>query len=111
MPPKADDVPRKVRATRNLFFDRVYGPPPKGWFSEGPDAGPIFEEIPTLNLTIALVQFTDYRAILSTSKKPIYIEARMNVEQVLRDPSGTAVPKRPMTVGIAGGSVILRLAG
>jgi hypothetical protein len=108
MPAKADDVPRKVRATRNIFFDRVYGPPPKGSFSEGPDLGPIFEEIPAFgDLTIALVQFSDYRTILSTSKKTIYIEARMNVEQVLRDPSGTAGPKRPVTIGIAGGSVIL----
>jgi hypothetical protein len=108
MPAKADDVSRKVRATRNRFFDRVYGPPSKGWVSDGPDLGPRFEEIPAYgDLTIALVQFAGYRAILSASKKTIYIEARMNVEQVLRDPSGTAGPKRPVTIGIAGGSVIL----
>jgi hypothetical protein len=108
LPAKADDVPRKVRAARNRFFDRVYGPPPNGWVSDGPDVGPIFEEIPVYgDLTIVLVQFADYRTILSASKKTIYIEARMNVEQVLRDPSGTAAPKHPVTVGIAGGSVIL----
>ncbi len=108
MPAKADDVPRKIRAARNRFFDRVYGPPPKGWFSDGPDLGPIFEEIPAYgDLTVALVQFAGYRTILSASKKTIYIEVRMNVEQVLRDPSGTARPKSTVTIGIAGGSVML----
>jgi hypothetical protein len=108
MPAKADDVTRKVRTARNRFFDRVYGPPPKGWFSNGPDLGPIFEEIPAYgDLTVALVQFADYRTLLSASKKTIYIEVRMNIEQVLRDPSGTARPKRKVTIGIPGGSVIL----
>lgn len=105
---KADGVPRKIRAARNKFFDRVYGPPPKGWFSDGPDLGPIFEEIPTYgDLSVALVQFADYRTILSPSKETIYIEVRMHVEQVLRDPSGAVQPKRAVTIGVAGGSVIL----
>jgi hypothetical protein len=41
----ADDVAPKLRAARNEFFDRVYGPPPRGWFSDGPDIGPILEEV------------------------------------------------------------------
>jgi hypothetical protein len=107
-PARADNVSGKLRSARNKFFDRVYGPPPKGWFSEGPDPGPIFEEIPDWGaLTVALVQFADYQTILSASKKTIYIEVHMDVEQVLRDPSGTARQKLSVTVGVAGGTIRL----
>jgi hypothetical protein len=57
---KSDSVSPGVRAIRNKFFDRVYGPRPKGVFSDGPDVGPIFEEIPTFKgLTVAIVRFAD----------------------------------------------------
>lgn len=106
---KSDSVSAGVRAIRNKFFDRVYGPPPKGVFSDGPDVGPIFEEIPTFKgLTVAIVRFADYRTIRSARRRSVYTEIRMNVEQVLEDPSRKVRPGGDLTVILAGGSLNLR---
>jgi hypothetical protein len=103
----ADTVSPDVRSARDKFFDRLYGPLPKGVFSNGPDAGPIFEEIPADKaFTVALVQFVDYTTIRSAGRRSIYTEVRMNVEQVLRDPSETLRPATALTVILGGGRVL-----
>jgi hypothetical protein len=110
-PANADTVPHAVRVARDRLFDRIYGPPPKGWVTSGPDRGqgeetadgiPIYR-----NLTAAVVQFADYRTIRSASRRSIYTEVKMNVEQVLRDPSGTVQPGKDLTVILAGGALRL----
>lgn len=98
--------PMQIRTARDQFFDRLYGPQPPGVYSNGPDAGPIEQEIPTTkNLTVATVRFAGYAVVLSASGKSVYTEVRMNVEQELRDPSGTAHAGQPVTVILEGGSV------
>lgn len=93
---------------RDKSFDQIQRPPPKGWVASEPDVGPIFEEIPTSKqTTVALVQFVDYVTIRSASRKSIYTEVRMNVEQVLQDPSGTVGAGKPLTVIFAGGTLRL----
>jgi hypothetical protein len=105
---KTDTVSPATRAARDKFFDRLYGPLPKGTFSDGPDVGPIFQDIPTdKSLTAAVVQFADYTTIRSARRRSIYTEVRMNVEQVLRDPLGTVQPGTALTVILGGGSLRL----
>jgi len=107
-PVGTDTVSPATRAARDKTFDRVYHPLPKGVGSSGPDVGPIFEEIPTdKSLTVALVQFAGYTTIRSASRRSIYTEVRMNVEQVLRDPSETVRPRTALTVILGGGSLRL----
>jgi hypothetical protein len=104
----ADAVSRTIRAARNKAFDHIYGPPPKGWVTSGPDVAPIFQEIPaSKGETVALVHFADYTTILSASRKSVYTEVRMDVEQVLQDPSGTVRPGKALTVVLGGGSLRL----
>jgi hypothetical protein len=107
-PATSDGVSPATRAARDRFFDHIYGPPPNGSFSDGPDVGPIFQEIPIdKTLTTALVRFADYTTIRSASGRSIYTEVRMNVEEVLRDPSATVRTGMTLTVILAGGSLQL----
>ncbi len=105
---RTDTVSPANRAARDKFFDRLYGPLPKGTFSNGPDVGPIFQDVPTdKSLTAAVVQFADYTTIRSARRRSIYTEVRMNVAQVVRDPAGTVEPGTAVTVILGGGSLRL----
>lgn len=107
-PATSATVSPATRVARDKFFDRLYGPLPTGWFSNGPDVGPIFQEIPTdKTFTTALAQFADYTTIRSASGRSIYTEVRMNVEEVLRDPSAAVRTGMALTVILGGGSLQL----
>jgi hypothetical protein len=100
----ADTVPRDVRSKRDQHFDDVYGPPPKGWVRSSPDWVELPGEIWTNSgMTIAVVQFTDYKIIRSAKAKIIYTEIALKAEQVLRDPSATVQPGKTLTVLLPGG--------
>lgn len=49
-------------------------------------------------------------ARMSASKKSIYTEVQMNVEEVLRDPAGTIRLGTPLTIILGGGSLQLTTA-
>lgn len=105
-PNSRSSVPVQVRAARDKFFDGLYGPQAPGVYSHGPDAGPVEQEIPTTkNLTVAPMRFAGYAVVLSGSGNSVYTEIRMNVEQVLQDPSGKAHAGQAVTVILGGGSV------
>jgi hypothetical protein len=106
---RKDSVPHAIRSARDKRFDRIYGPPPKGWVTSGPDKMPMFEEIPVSYgpLTTVLVQFASYTTIRSASGKSIYTEVRMDVQEGLKDPSGTVRAGEALTVILGGGSLRL----
>jgi hypothetical protein len=105
--PDGDTVAADVRAARDEFFDRVIGALPPGQGSSW-DKGAIFEEIPVLkSITIAVVRFESYTTIQSASKRSIYTEVKMQVEQALRDPSTIIRPGQSITVILGGGSLRL----
>ncbi len=101
---RAGTVPRALRARRDAHFDGVYGPPPKGAVRSSPSWYAQPGEIWTNSgMTIAVVQFADYKIIRSARAKAIYTEITLKAEQVLRDPSATVQPGKTLTVLLPGG--------
>jgi hypothetical protein len=56
---------------------------------------------------VALVQFANFTTIRSASGRSVYTEVTMNVEQVLKDPSGTVQRGKALPVALGGGTLRL----
>ena len=104
--PGSDTITPESRAARDAFFDSVLGSRPKGggsvWESVGPEG-----EIPFGAMSTLVARFTGYTTIWSHSHKSLYTEVTMDVEEVVRDPSGAVQLGQPVTVILAGGSLKL----
>lgn len=96
----ADTVPRDIRSKRDQHFDELYGPRVQSSPSWVEQPGELWTNS---GMTIAVVQFTDYKIIRSAKAKTIYTEIALRPEQLLRDPSATIQPGKTLTVLLPGG--------
>jgi hypothetical protein len=94
-----EGIAESVRAERDRFFDkdseeapltpeRAAGTRVAGavWFGPQPE----IPEVP--NRAIVIATFTEHRSILSASRRSVYTEITLNVEQVFEDQTGSGRP-------------------
>lgn len=107
-----DFVAPQDKAARDFFFDKLIGADlPLDQSGNVPRIHSVWErvgptpEVITSDDGVAVVGFSSFRCIASASKRSIYTEVSMTVEDVLKDTTGTLGRHESISVLLPGGKV------